>query len=106
MAHSLHKEALKMFRETGNQWNIAYSLEAFTAVAVAQGDLPRAARLFGATESFYSLLRFLMSPLERDIHDRDLAATRAALGEEVFSALWEEGLGMTIEQVVAYTLDE
>jgi hypothetical protein len=95
-----------MFRETGNQWNIAYSLEAFTALAVAQGDMPRAARLFGATESFYSLLRFLMSPLERDHHERDLAATRSALGEEVFSALCAEGRAMSIEQAVAYALDD
>jgi hypothetical protein len=64
----------------------------------------RAARLFGATESFYSLLRFLMSPLERRIHERDLAAARAALGEEAFSALRAEGQAMTIEQAVEYAL--
>jgi tetratricopeptide (TPR) repeat protein len=106
LAHSLHKDALKMFRETGNQWNIAYSLEAFTALAVAQGDLSRAARLFGATESFYSLLRFLMSPLERDNHEHDMAATRAALGEEVFSVLQAEGRAMTMDKAIEYALKE
>jgi predicted ATPase/class 3 adenylate cyclase/uncharacterized protein HemY len=106
IAHSLYKKSLKMFRETGNHWNIAYSLEAFAALAVAQQDMQRAARLFGATESFYSLLRFLMSPMERDNHDRDLAATTAVLDEEDFSALWDEGRAMTMEQAVAYALDE
>lgn len=105
-AHSLYKEALKMFQETGNHWNIAYSLEALIALEVVEQHLKRAARLFGATETFYSQLRFLMSPLERDNHERDMAATRAALGEEVFSALWAEGSAMTIEQAVAYALNE
>ena len=103
-AHALYKEALGMFRKTGSQWNIAYSLEGFAALAVAQQDMPRAARLFGATETFYSQLRFLISPRERDNHDRDLAATRAALGEETFSALSAEGRAMTIEQAVEYAL--
>ncbi len=95
-----------MFQETGNHWNIAYTLAAFIALAVAQQDMRRAATLFGATENFYALLRFLMSPLERDHHERDLAATRAVLGEEIFSALWTEGSALTIEQAVAYALDE
>jgi len=81
-------------------------LEAFTALAVAQQDMRRAAKLFGATETFYNQLRFLLSPIERDHHERDLAATRAALEEEAFSALWAEGHAMTAEQVVEYVLDE
>jgi tetratricopeptide (TPR) repeat protein len=105
-AHSLYNKSLKMFRETSNQWNIAYALESFTALAVAQQEMRRAAKLFSATEPFYSLLRFLMSPLERDHHDRDLAVTRAALGDEEFSALWDEGRTMTMEQAVEYALDE
>ena len=105
-ARSLHGEALKILRETGNHWNIAYSLEASIALAVAQGDMRRAARLFGATETFYAQLRFLLSPLERDNHDRHAAAIRAALGEAVFSALRAEGRGMTMEQAVEYALKE
>jgi tetratricopeptide (TPR) repeat protein len=35
---------------------------------------------------------------------RDLA--RADLGDEVFAATWAEGQGMTLEQAVAYALDE
>jgi len=105
-ARSLYIEALRMLREASHQWGIAYLLEAFTALAVAQQDMRRAAKLFGATETFYNQLRFLLSPIERDHHERDLAATRAALEEEAFSALWAEGHAMTAEQVVEYVLDE
>ena len=103
-ARSLYREALKILQETGNQWGIAYSLEAFTALAVAEQDMGRAAKLFGATETFYAQLQFLLSPLERDNHERDVAATRAALGEEVFSSLRAEGRAMTMEQAVEYAL--
>lgn len=104
-AQSLYIEALRMLQEASHQWGIAYLLESFTALAVAQQDMRRAAKLFGATETLYNQLRFLLSPIERDHHERELAATRAALKEEVFSALWAEGHAMTAEQVVEYVLD-
>lgn len=105
-ALDLYKEALRIFREIANHWNITYCLEAFAALAVAQHDMERAARLFGATESIYAQLRYLLSPFERENHERDLAATRAALGEEAFFALCAEGHTMTMKQAVAYALNE
>jgi tetratricopeptide (TPR) repeat protein len=106
-ARSLHSEALEKLRETGHHWGIAYSLEAFTNLAVVQQDTRRAARLFGATESLYTQFRFLLfSPLERDNHERRVAAIRAALGEGVSSALWAEGRAMTMEQAAEYALKE
>lgn len=105
-AHSLHTRALRMFRESGNHWNIAYTLEAFIALAVARGDMQQAARLLGATETFYSQLRFLISPREREQHERDIRSVHLSLGEEAFEALWAEGQAMTLEQAVAYALHE
>ncbi|HET9589239.1 MAG TPA: tetratricopeptide repeat protein [Anaerolineales bacterium] len=105
-ARSLYTQSLKRFRESANHWNLAYSLETFAALAVAQGEMQRAARLYGATETFYAQFRFLISPLERENHERNIAAVRAALGEEALSALWEEGRAMTVEQAVEYALKE
>jgi len=33
-------------------------------------------------------------------------AARAALGEEAFAAAWAEGRAMTLEQAIAYALEE
>jgi predicted ATPase/class 3 adenylate cyclase len=106
LAGSKFKEALRSFRGATNPWNTAYTIAALAELAVAEGKMRRAARLFGATESFFALLRFLVSALEREHHDRDLAATRAALGEEEFEALLEEGRALTLEQAIEYALDE
>lgn len=105
-AHSLYKEALQIFRESANHWNVTYCLEAFAALAVAHGEMERAARLFGATADFYQHLQFLLSPLERQHHEHDLAAARAALGEKPFSAFWAEGHAMTMKQAVDYALQD
>jgi hypothetical protein len=95
-----------MFQGTANQWNITYCLEAFAALAVAQGDMKRAARLFGKTDNFYTQLRFLLSPIERQNHEHDVAAARAALGDEVFSALLAEGEAMTMKESITYALND
>src|SRR5687768_6805243 len=105
-AHSLYTQSLEMFRTAGNQWNLTYSLEGLAALAVAQGKMRRAARLLGATETFYTHLRFLLSPLERSQHEHDLFATRTALGEAAFSELWAKGHAMTVKQAVEYALDD
>jgi len=95
---------------------VAYPLDAFAALAAAQNQmepsplrfegLRRTARLFGAVETLYVPLRFEMSAAERAEHDQAVAATRAALGEEAFSAAWAEGQAMTLEEAVAYALEE
>jgi len=39
------------------------------------------------------------------LHDRDVAAVRAALGEAAFAAVWDEGRAMTIEQAIDEALN-
>ncbi len=105
-ARSFYRESLTILQSTKNRWNIAYSLEAFIALEVAQHEMMRAARLFGATETFFTHLRFLLSPFERDHHEQDATTTRDALGDEISAACWAEGRAMTIEQAVEYALQE
>jgi len=43
-------ECLQVGLDLGNQWGLSYPLEAFAALALAEGKLERAARLYGAAE--------------------------------------------------------
>jgi non-specific serine/threonine protein kinase len=85
---------------------VAYPIEAFAVLAAAQNQLERSTRLFGAAEILYLPLRFEMSAKERAEHDQAIAAARAALGEDVFAAAYEEGKKMTIDEAVAFALQE
>lgn len=58
------------------------------------GQSGRAARLFGALETFENA-RSKWQPFERAEYDRNVAAVRAGLTEESFAAAWAEGREMS-----------
>ena len=47
-----------------------------------------------------------MSAKERAQHDKAIASARAALDEAAFAKAWTEVQEMTLEQAVAYALEE
>jgi predicted ATPase/DNA-binding SARP family transcriptional activator/Tfp pilus assembly protein PilF len=116
LARVFHTKAIINHLEIGNRPGIALCLEAFAIMSIGQNKmesalpsldgLRRAVRLFGAAEILYAPPRFELSAKERAEHDQAVAATRAALGEEAFTAAWEEGKTMTLEQAVEFALQE
>lgn len=104
-ARSHHAEGLRLFRKAGDRRGIGYSLAGFAALAAAEGDAERAARLSGAVASLEAVLgAFLEAPLQVE-HDRELSTVREELGAETFTALAAEGRAMGLEQAVDYALD-
>jgi hypothetical protein len=75
-------------------------------LAVAQGRAGPAARLFGAVEGLRATIGYSMRQRLRDDYERDLATTRAALGEAVFAAAWAAGQALTLDEAVAEALAE
>jgi tetratricopeptide (TPR) repeat protein len=104
-ANALHKEALTILKKIGNAWYVAYTLESFATLAVAQRNMERAVRLFGATETFYIQFRYLVSSLDRENHERDLALVRGSLSQDEFDRLWAEGKAMMFDQMIQYALE-
>jgi hypothetical protein len=49
---------------------------------------------------------YSFSPGDLADYEQDIAEARAAIGEEAFAAAWEQGRAMSLEQVVAYALEE
>ena len=101
----LFEESLAIFRELGNKLGIAQNLEGLAAVAVAQAQSERAARLFGAAEGLREVIGAPLPSADRAEHDRSVAAVRTALGEEAFAAAWAEGRAISLEQAVEYALE-
>jgi hypothetical protein len=46
-----------------------------------------------------------LTPADRAEHGRCVAAARAALDEEAFTAAWEQGRAMTLEEVSCFALE-
>jgi len=98
------REALKVFRRTGNKGEIVWNLvsQAFLAVAIDQPE--RAARLLGASLQLCVGEQNIYHQIQ--IRESLRCAIQTALGEQAFAKAWAEGESMTLEQAVAYALDE
>jgi hypothetical protein len=105
-AKALITEGLALHRELGTRLDWALCLLPLGSVAAAEGQMERAARLFGAAESG---VRGVLGPaglVQSARYDRSMARTRAALGEARWQKAWAEGAAMTLEEAVGYAVTE
>jgi len=88
-----------------NRWAVAYPLEAFAALAVAEGQYARGARLLGAAEALRSEFGISTEtsdhPTIRQIFSR---AAEEFIKPELVVAR-KEGRGLTAAEAVAYALE-
>jgi non-specific serine/threonine protein kinase len=80
-------------------------LDGLSAVAVADGDAERAARLSGISAALHTAGGFQYQPLELRMAEQTERDGRAALGDERWEAGLARGAAMTVEDAVAYALD-
>jgi tetratricopeptide (TPR) repeat protein len=105
-ARGLLTEALVQHQEVGFTREIVSSVAEWAGLALSCGQPERAARLLGASEAILEANGLLLPPLSRVIYERNVAAVRAQLDEARFRAAWAEGRAMTLEQAVAYALEQ
>jgi tetratricopeptide (TPR) repeat protein len=103
-ARAMLAESLSLFRELRDRKGVADSLGALTAVMLAQAEVSKAVRLWGAVHALRESIGAPLSPRVREKQDREIAQARLALGADGFAAAWEEGRGLTWEQAVSYAL--
>jgi predicted ATPase/transcriptional regulator with XRE-family HTH domain len=105
-AARLTKESLIRLHSLGDTWGIPDCLVVLAGVAGAVRQPERAARLIGAVESLLNATGGELEPDERAECDRGTAVARAQLDEATFAAAWAEGRGFSLEQAMAYALDD
>ena len=81
------------------------TLEGYACVAGAQGEAQRAARLWGAAQALEA------EGIPRDTDwleeaDARMSAVRSGMGEQAWEEAWRKGRAMTLEEAVAYTMEE
>jgi tetratricopeptide (TPR) repeat protein len=103
-AEAVLLDYLDRAQKNGDSQLIAYGLFMLAASAWSLGQLERAVRLYAAA---LPASGFLPSrPLERTDFDHTDTGTLIQLDEPTFQNAWAEGNAMTMEQAVAFALEE
>ncbi len=106
-AVALLREGLLILKHTTDSVEIAICLSCIADVARGQGMFARSARLLGAVHALHQDVNTPpFADANRGAYDQAMAATRAELDAESFAASWAKGQAMTLEQAVAYALEE
>jgi tetratricopeptide (TPR) repeat protein len=106
---ALYGESLAVSREMGDKRGIAASLEGLartaTAPLVPTEVCAWGTQLLGAAAALRAAIGAPVQKSEQGTYEHAVAALRAVLGEAPFEAAWAAGQAMTLEQVLALTLD-
>jgi len=100
-ARALHLRALAIRLALGQRSGVAECLSGLAEVAVATGDVARAARIYGAAEALREEVGASSIHYSRQRYARFAAAGRARLGDAAWEEATREGRGLTLEQAVA-----
>jgi len=105
-AKALAAEGIALSQKLGDRREVALYLEICAAAEAGQGNVARAARLWGASDR---LLESVGSPLQPEnamLRDRCFDSAKESLGESLFQAALSEGRTMTLRKAIQYALED
>ena len=96
-------DALVAHHRGGFRPQLVHTLEALAGLAAAQGSYVECARLAGAAQALRDEMGYVLRwPYETQLRDADLAAARAAIGDDEFEAAFADGRTLDEDAAVAY----
>jgi tetratricopeptide (TPR) repeat protein len=104
-AHAAHQEALEMFARLTSKRGMARALEGFACLAAARGEAKRALTLAAAAEHLRRQISAPLPQAEQAKIDHSVSAAWILLGEAEGKAAWAEGVAMSIDGAVRYSLE-
>lgn len=105
-ADQLLRESLRLLASLRDWRCTPLCLEGLACIAVGPEWAERATRLLGAAEAFQQKTGAPAPPSEMADYRRTQADARAHLGAERFAAAWARGAGMSIDEAIAYALED
>ena len=101
----LRQSLLTIYKELGNDAELAGKMEGVAYLAVAQKQSERAVLLLGAADALRAPLQCPVPLFEQPDYQRALTELHAQLDSSAFQQAWDEGRAMSREQAVAYALE-
>ncbi|MGH2359367.1 MAG: ATP-binding protein, partial [bacterium] len=102
-AAALYTEALSLLRRIPDRAGIAECLEGYAGAAAAQKQFTRAARVLGAAAALRDAIGAPVPTCDRPDYDRVDAAVRSGLTQGGFTAEWNRGRKMSLDQAIQFT---
>jgi predicted ATPase len=105
-AEAQFRESLAMFRRLGNKRGIAECIAGLASLRTKQGKSQVGARMLAAAEALLGESGAAWWPADRVEVDRTRALLESALEKDEFTALLRAGQSMTLDQAIAFVLNE
>ncbi|MGE5223954.1 MAG: adenylate/guanylate cyclase domain-containing protein [Omnitrophica WOR_2 bacterium] len=99
------RKSLLIFQQLNDLYWIANCLAEFAYVANSRNDPIRSARLLGARNAIHESIGATSSPQSQLLFSTIIEKTKSMLDEETFQSAWAEGNAMTMQQAIAYALE-
>ncbi|MEP6637854.1 MAG: AAA family ATPase [Chloroflexota bacterium] len=105
-AHEHVTHAMRHFYAASDTAGITLTLDDLSSVAVAEGDLPRAARLRGAARNLTALTGTGLAGYVEDMYEAGIRpGVRGQMSDEDVVRFGAEGAAMTLDEAVAFALE-
>ena len=104
-ARASFRECLRGSWSFGNRWALAYPLEAFAALAVEEGQYPRAARLLGAAEALRAEFGVVMETSDHPTLRKIFARAAEEFIKPEMVVARKEGRNLTAAEAMKFALE-
>ena len=105
-AATRYAEAAAIALDLGDRHVVLACLEGLAILLRQRGWALRAARALGAAEALRQVMGVSVVSFEAERYERELGATREALGEAAFGEAWAAGQAMTLDEAVTEALQD
>jgi len=100
-AEAAYREVLELQTPIIDCYSVVSAVEGFGLLAAAGGEPALTARLLGAAQAQLESFGTPRRPACQALLDRVLASARRTLGDDGFTAAWEEGRALPLEEAIA-----
>jgi predicted ATPase/class 3 adenylate cyclase len=103
-AEDVYRETIRGWQHLGSRGAIANQLESFGFLAIARGDVRKAARLLGAAEGLRERVGAVMLLHERREYEGHLGQLRGSLDPATLESEWAAGRTMSMDEAIEMAL--
>jgi predicted ATPase/class 3 adenylate cyclase len=105
-ARSYYSDGLQLIKQSGDDDGIANYLVDVGILLGVEGHPENFARLLGLAEGLFPNIMKMLIPFSRTETEQYIETARAALGDDAYTAAYEAGKKMSLDEAVVYTFKE